>query len=98
MEPSLHRELKECYCDDAAAREVNVRGYRIDAVVDGMLIEIQQASLAALRQKTKVLLETHAVTIVKPLCCLKTIIRLKRKAGPIASTRNSPRHETIFSM
>ena len=98
METSLHRELKEFYGNDAAAREVSVRGYRIDAVVDGTLIEIQQASLAALRQKTKVLLETHAVTIVKPLCCLKTIIRLKRKNGAVASTRTSPRHETIFGM
>ena len=98
METSLHRELKEFYCDDEAAREVSVQGFRIDAVVDGTLIEIQQASLAALRQKTKVLLETHSVTIVKPLCCLKTIIRLKRKKGLVASTRTSPRHETIFSM
>ena len=30
METSLHRELKEFYCDDAAGREVCVEGYRID--------------------------------------------------------------------
>ncbi|HEY3964118.1 MAG TPA: hypothetical protein VGM05_06150 [Planctomycetaceae bacterium] len=95
METALHRELKEFYCDDAAAREVTVRGYRIDAIVDGTLIEIQQASLAALRSKTKSLLETHRVTIVKPLCALKTIIRLKRRRGPIAWKRTSPRHETV---
>jgi hypothetical protein len=98
VETSLHRELKEFYCDDAAAREVSVRGYRIDAIVDGTLIEIQQASLSALRRKTKVLLETHSVTIVKPLCALKTIIRLKRKQGPVAWTRTSPRHETIYDI
>jgi hypothetical protein len=95
METLLHRELKEFYCDDAAAREVTVRGFRIDAIVAGTLIEIQQASLAALRRKTKSLLETHSVTIVKPLCALKTIIRLKRRRGPIASKRTSPRHETV---
>lgn len=98
METALHRELKEFYCDDAAAREVSVRGYRIDAIVDGELIEIQQASLAALRQKTKELLETHSVTIVKPLCALKTIVRLKRKNGPVAWKRTSPRHETIYDI
>jgi hypothetical protein len=98
METSLHRELKEFYCDDAAAREVTVRGYRIDAIVAGTLIEIQQASLAALRGKTKSLLETHEVTIVKPLCSLKTIIRLKRKQGPVASRRTSPRHETVHDV
>ncbi len=98
METALHRELKEFYCDDAAAREVTVRGFRIDAIVAGTLIEIQQASLAALRRKTKSLLETHAVTIVKPLCALKTIIRLKRRKGPIASQRTRPRHETVHQV
>ncbi|MBI3864614.1 MAG: hypothetical protein HY290_22255 [Planctomycetia bacterium] len=98
METALHRELKEFYCDDAAAREVTVRGFRIDAVVEGTLIEIQQASLAALRRKTKALLETHPVTIVKPLCVLKTIVRLKRKNGPVAWKRTSPRHETIHDV
>ena len=98
METSLHRELKEFYCDDEAAREVTVRGYRIDAVVEGTLIEIQQASLAALRRKTKSLLETHSVTIVKPLCALKTIIRLKRKKGAVASRRASPKHDTVYHL
>src|SRR5262249_31800045 len=85
VETSLHRELKECYCDDDAGREVSVGGYRIDAIVDGALIEIQQASLAALRTKTRALLETHDVVVVKPLSALKTILRLKRRNGPVAS-------------
>ncbi len=98
METSLHRELKEFYCDDHARREVSVRGYRIDAVVEGTLVEIQQASLAALREKTRALLETHSVIVVKPLSALKTIVRLKRRNGPVASRRTSPRHETIHDI
>ena len=98
LETSLHRELKELYCDDDAGREVSVRGYRIDAVVGETLIEIQQASLAALRQKTRALLETHAVIVVKPLSALKTIVRLKRRNGPVARRRTSPRHETIHDI
>ncbi len=98
METSLHRELKEFYCDDHAGREVLVRGYRIDAVVEGTLVEIQQASLAALRQKTRALLETHPVIVVKPLSARKTIVRLKRRNGPVASRRTSPRHETIHDI
>lgn len=98
METSLHRELKEFYCDDAAAREVTVCGYRIDAIVDGVLIEIQQAALAALRRKTQALLQSHPVLIVKPLCAAKTIVRLKRKNGPVAWTRTSPRHETLYHL
>jgi hypothetical protein len=98
VETSLHRELKEFYCDDAAGREVCVEGYRIDAIVEGTLIEIQQASLGAFRQKIKKLLERHDVIVVKPLSALKTIVRLKRRNGPAASRRISPRHETIYDL
>jgi hypothetical protein len=98
VETSLHRELKEFYCDDAAAHEVTIGGYRIDAVVDGELIEIQQGSLAALRKKTRALLAKHRVTVVKPLAALKTIIRLKRRKGTAATCRISPKHETIHHL
>jgi hypothetical protein len=98
VETSLHRELKEFYCDDAAAREVTIGGYRIDAVVDGALIEIQQGSLAALRKKTRALLGEHRIIVVKPLAALKTIIRFKRRNGRAATRRTSPRHETIHHL
>ena len=58
MESSLHRQLKMLYGGPAADVEVQVDGYRIDAVVRGKLFEIQQASLAALRDKVRSLLET----------------------------------------
>lgn len=90
--------MKEFYCDDDAGREVSVEGYRIDAIVEGTLIEIQQASLAALRKKTRALLETHDVIVVKPLSAMKTILRLKRKNGLVATRRISPRHETIHDL
>ncbi len=98
METSLHRQLKEFYCRDDAGQEVSVRGFRIDAIVEGTLVEIQQASLAALRKKTKTLLETHDIIVVKPLSAMKTILRLKRRNGPLASRRTSPRHETIHDL
>lgn len=78
METSLHRQLKAVYAP-AAAREVRVDGYRIDAVVDGELIEIQQASLSALRDKVATLLERHAVRVVKPLFARKRLVN-----GPCA--------------
>jgi hypothetical protein len=96
METSLHRELKEFYAADEASREVDVDGFRVDAIADGKLIEIQQASLAALRKKTAALLETHDVVIVKPLCAWKSIVRLTRRNGKVASRRTSPRHETVY--
>lgn len=53
METSLHRQLKALYCAEASRQEVRVDGFRIDAVDRGRLIEIQQASLAALRHKVR---------------------------------------------
>ncbi len=78
METSLHRQLKAVYAP-VTAREVRVDGYRIDAVVDGELIEIQQASLSALRDKVATLLESHPVRVVKPLFARKRLVN-----GPCA--------------
>jgi hypothetical protein len=98
METTLHRQLKELYCGDARAREVRVAGFRIDAVVAGELIEIQQASLAALRRKVATLLEQHRVTIVKPLAAQKLLLRRERRGGAIVSRRASPRHATLLDL
>ena len=50
MEYSLHKSLKEVYCDEGAQLEVVFGDYRID-VVDGsgLLIEIQHGSLSAIK-------------------------------------------------
>lgn len=98
METTLHRQLKEFYCGDALAREVCVGEYRIDAVVDGNLIEIQLASLGALKRKVPVLLERFRVIVVKPLAAHKTILKRDRANGPIKSRRASPRHETLLDV
>ncbi len=100
METSLHRQLKELYCREDSGREVRVGKYRIDAVADGVLVEIQQASLGALRQKIAALLKSHRVLVVKPLALRKTIIKRTALAGapPAESRRISPKHDTIFHM
>ncbi|HXY34367.1 MAG TPA: hypothetical protein VEI07_09075 [Planctomycetaceae bacterium] len=95
METSLHRQLKALYSAEPSGQEVRVETFRIDAVHQGRLIEIQQGSLGAIRTKIRRLLETHDVTVVKPLAARKLLIRRKRAGGAIISTRHSPRHETI---
>lgn len=98
MESTLHRQLKEYYCGDELAREITVAGYRIDAVVEGRLIEIQSASLAALNRKVAALLPQYPVVVVKPLAAHKTIFRRDRKNGSVKSRRVSPRHQTLFDV
>jgi hypothetical protein len=98
MESTLHRQLKELYGATAAQREVAVDGFRIDAVVAGRLIEVQSASLAAIRRKVRALVQQHDVVVVKPLAARKLLITRRRKGGPVQSTRQSPRHETVYDV
>lgn len=98
METSIHRQLKELYCGDKTQQEVWVDGFRIDAIAEGALIEIQQASLAALRSKLRTLLTAHDVVVVKPLEARKMIYKRERAAGEITSSRWSPRRETVWDV
>ncbi|MBL8851995.1 MAG: hypothetical protein JNG89_20145 [Planctomycetaceae bacterium] len=98
METSLHRQLKELYAGDAASREVRLDGFRIDAIADGQLIEIQSAPLGAIRDKVRTLVQQHDVLVIKPLAARKTLIKLKRKNGKVLSTRTSPRRETVCDL
>jgi hypothetical protein len=98
MESTLHRELKLLYGGSIEDVEVQVDGYRIDAVVDGTLYEIQQASLGALREKVQALLARHSVVVVKPLACRKFLVRRAKKNGPVVSSRYSPLRESVFHL
>ncbi len=98
METTLHRQLKGVYCADPEQHEVVVDGYRIDAIADGRLVEIQQAGLAAIRPKIAILLKTHNVTVVKPLVARKVLIKRARKGGKVQSQRTSPKHATFFDL
>ena len=98
MESSLHRQLKELYGGSAQDCEVRVDGFRIDAVARGRLIEIQRASLAGIRTKLATLLESHRVTLVKPLAARTRIVRRIEVDGPIVSQRYSPLRRTVFHL
>ncbi len=99
METSLHRELKQIYADDAACCEVRLDGYRIDAVRDGTLIEIQHGSLAALRRKLEDLLAArHRVLIVKPIIHRKLLIQLDERGGTETGRRYSPKRGGVLDV
>lgn len=98
MESSLHRQLKHHYADADSELEVTVDGYRIDVVRGDVLIEIQHASLASIRDKLQVLLEDHPVKLVKPIVARKRIIKLTRKGGKVVSQRWSPKRGTILNL
>lgn len=98
METSLHRELKQLYAVDGAPTEVRLGRYRIDAVVNEELIEIQHGSLAAIRDKIRHLLEEHRVRVVKPIVASKLLVKRARKNGRVLQRRQSPKRGTLFDL
>ncbi len=90
METTLHRQLKGLYGIDDIEREVRVGKYRIDAVVNDLLIEVQVASLAAIRRKIADLIIQHRVLVVKPVVARSYIVRRSSLVGDILWSRYSP--------
>jgi hypothetical protein len=98
METTLHRQLKALYAGPHGSMEQTVEGYRIDAVRDDLLVEIQHGGLSAIRRKTARLLESHAVLVVKPLIARKEIVRLTKRGGKQLSRRQSPKQATLLDL
>ncbi|MDA1178747.1 MAG: hypothetical protein O2931_08125, partial [Planctomycetota bacterium] len=98
MESSLHHDLKRHYCGDTGQVEVSLSGYRIDVVRNGVLIEIQHASLGSIRHKILQLLKQHTVHVVKPILARKRLVKLSRRHGKICDTRMSPQRKTILDL
>jgi hypothetical protein len=59
------------------------------------LIEIQCASLSAIRDKIRTLVEDHQVIVVKPLAARKKIITLNNAGGETISARYSPIRQSL---
>ncbi len=98
METSLHRTLKALYAESEEAIEVRVGAYRIDAVCNDELIEIQFASLSSIRDKIGELVKHNSVRIVKPIVAQRRIIRQETPDGPVLSRRLSPKRGTTMNL
>lgn len=98
METSLHRELKERYAAEGGLTEQRLGRYRIDVVRGAQLVEIQLASLSAIRDKIKALLKQYEVLVVKPIIVRKHLVKLKRAGGKVVSRRRSPKQRTLLDI
>jgi hypothetical protein len=98
METTLHRQLKEHYATDGALVEQRLGRYRIDVVGRDQLIEIQLASLSAIRDKIAALLKNHSVLIVKPIIASKYLVKRRRAGGRVVSRRRSPKQRTLLDL
>ena len=98
METSLHRDLKRLYGGNDVQFEARLARHRIDVVADGRLVEIQLGSLAAIRDKVRILLKHHRVLVVKPIIVQKTLIRRADTGGPVTHQRKSPKHGSLLDL
>ena len=98
METSLHRQLKAHYAPDGALVEQRIGRYRIDVVDGDELIEIQLASLSAIRDKIAELLRDHQVRLIKPIVSCKYLVKQKRAGGDVVSRRRSPKQGTVLDV
>ncbi|MFZ9088747.1 MAG: hypothetical protein ACO3FE_01540 [Planctomycetaceae bacterium] len=96
MPTSLHQQLCSHYVGDSDRHEVRLGNYRIDAIDGrGRLIEVQCASLSAIRDKIRRLLQEHRVIVVKPIAARRKITRLDAAGGTQLSSRYSPRRQKL---
>ena len=98
METTLHQQLKRCYAADDQSTEIRLGRYRIDAVRDGELIEVQCASLSAIRDKCADLLRRHRLRVVKPVVLRTRICKRKKAGGPVTSRRRSPSRGNVLDL
>jgi hypothetical protein len=98
METSLHQQLKLRYAADPSQTEVTMGRFRIDAVRDDELIEIQCASLSAIRSKCQSLLTRHTLRVVKPVIARTRIIKMNKAGGPVTSRRMSPKRGSMLDV
>ena len=86
-ETPLHDALKRTVAPPGATFEVPVAGFVVDAVHDGLLIEVQTRGVGQLRRKLAALLRDHPVRLVLPVTVEKWIVKL----GERPSRRRSPK-------
>lgn len=98
METSLHQDLKARYGGEENHFEVSLGNYRIDAISQGCLVEIQLSSLAAIRDKIRTLLKDHQVVVVKTIIVRKMLVKRSEEHGSVVSRRQSPKRGTIFDL
>jgi hypothetical protein len=99
METSLHRQLKEHYSAAVGGLvEQRVGRYRIDVVIGKELVEIQLASLSAIRDKIAALVKKHDVRVVKPIVARKYLVKHQKAGGKVLSRRRSPKQGTVLDL
>lgn len=95
-ESPLHAALKRVAAPPGSQFEVYVGGYVVDAVSDGLLVEIQTRNFGAMRAKLAALLPEHRVRLVMPIASRRWIVRLH--ADGSVDRRRSPKRGVLLGV
>jgi hypothetical protein len=90
-ESPLHAALKRWYARPGDRLEVDVAGFIIDIVRDGLLIEIQTSNLSSLKRKLHILADDYPIRLVYPIPRDKWIVKLAEDGRTVQSRRKSPK-------
>jgi len=91
----LHLALQRHYAGETGLIEAELDGYRADVLRDGVIYEIQTASLSSIRRKLQDLSRRHRVVLVVPLAAEEVIVRVDPQSGEELSARRSPRRARV---
>lgn len=91
MPTELHLALQQHYAGPDGQTEVRLDGFKADAIVDGVVYEIQTRSFASIRRKLERLVGRHEVVLVYPIAAAKVIAFVDPQTGVEIRSRRSPR-------
>ena len=94
-EQPLHAALKARYASAGAALEVDVDGFVVDVVRDGLLVEIQTGSFSTIRSKMTSLTDRYPVRLVFPIAREKWLIKLPKNGDGKTVRRKSPKRGRV---
>jgi len=77
--------------------EVEVDGFVIDIIQDGILVEIQTGNFSGIKRKIKQLVEQHALRLVYPIAQEKWIVKLDQN-GSSTARRKSPKRGRVVEV
>jgi hypothetical protein len=93
-ESSLHDALKRWVARPGDRLEAEVDGFVIDVVRKGLLIEVQTGGFTSIRRKLRDLVSAHRVRLVFPVAREKWIVRVCPETGQVLGRRKSPKRGT----
>lgn len=97
-EKHLHAGLKAWYAKPNDPSEVEVDGYFIDIIQDGLLVEIQTRNFSAIKRKVRDLTKRHPLRLVYPIAQEKWIVKLPKSEGDSSTRRKSPKRGKIIDV